>query len=562
MDTAKSILDKCFSEYAARPQRDKYFYQELVAATALLHFYFGKILMEWSSFRTERWEPLCDKAKKCYEQCLDFITQHQFLSANIEINCLSELGIIQLYQIERRRELSTLYKATNIELVSSRNKKYSNYSEEDIKLIDKCIETWENVIKIERKIRKEIPEYNLNEAYCLYCARILFEKANSIIPSVSLTYSLHILHDSIFDDDEIRSMVIRSYCEHDLSFKEHIIRNRNQLISKFSNRMGQLERHRLGIYTAKEKNSVTNGVDEFSLLYNILLSNETKNIVTDTKVHQRNSYIELAIERLQLALRQNSKHPGCLLWLGRMLFEIGAIRSIQTYFSASSTVEYTAAAERLVSLMELSNNQSALSKIKMAKCLLGEVYFFSAKTNTGIIADEFYCKAIEVWMDFIGSTKLLRSSSRSIANLSDIERKESEFREDIKQLVALTQEIRANNILIDGEMIKEGALRKNWKERYFTLTAENLCYYDSKKSLKLKKRFSAHQIKSILEVEKINVNKKLMDHPYVLKVLCGRRNLYIAFKSKEERSAWAVVLNYIISSKQNKGAKYSNVGEL
>jgi len=45
-------------------------------------------------------------------------------------------------------------------------------------------------------------------------------------------------------------------------------------------------------------------------------------------------------------------------------------------------------------------------------------------------------------------------------------------------------------------------------------------------------------------------------------VLCGRRNLYIAFKSKEERSAWAVVLNYIISSKQNKGAKYSNVGEL
>jgi tetratricopeptide (TPR) repeat protein len=579
MDKAQQLVDKCNKMYTssnAKTSSHKDPYQiELISLTAVMHFHFGKILTEWSTFRRQRWEPLCDKAKICYEQCMACVKQNKdILSTNISVSCLEELGTLQLYQIRRRRELSSIYSKSTKSLDLSSDKsngtnKNWQYDAEDVKLIDKCIETWEQVIDIEQEIKKNVSGYEINEENNLRCSMALLEKGNAYIPCVSLIYELHILHDSLYDDDKIASMLTRSYNEHDLTFKNRLIRDRNQLITKFSDRMKQLEQVKVANTTSPtplSKQSSLSLSENNDSFYNILLGTDSDLILTDSQVTSRNGMIDKAIKVLSAGLQQNPTNSGVLLALGRMYFEKGAIKAIQSHFFKDCSSEFESAATQLTTLIKHANTHQGSPILKLAQALLGEVYFFNAKGKTSVEADSCYAKAVQVWTDCVSSDGSSRSKNQTTSSSNgrssdqntlsrskiDKDKNEAVFKEDIKELLNLTKSIRTDNILLDGEMIKLGAVRKNWNIRYFTLTVEHMSYYDSRKTMKLKKRVSTNTIKSIRQADSNTTatKKPLNEFPHMLEVNVARRTFHIGFKQEEELVAWSKVLEYIIEHKQ------------
>lgn len=565
MDNAQSIANHCLKQCMGSLERDEKFFNEIVSMITLMHFYFGTILTEWSTFRRQRWEPLCDKAKVSYEECLECVERYD-LSNSILLSCLTNLGTLQLYQIRRRRELSAIYSNPIItDSTDDRSKTNWVYSIEDLKLIDKCIETWERVMSIEQKILQEKADYHLNEDNCLYYASALFEKANTHVPSASVVFELHSMNDSLYDDDQISSMLTRSYSVHDLTFKTRINQDRAQLLLKFSERMKQLQNGRISggflpISTPSSPSTPPSSAPivqptENSMYCSVLLSKDVALMLSESQVTLRNSLIERGIQSIEATLRQNPNNAACLLHLGRLFFELGAVRSMQSSFTADCTVEFDASATQLLKLIEMNWGDKYESKKKMAYCLLGEVYFFTAKYKQKVFADAFYAKTIEIWHYTISETIRSRGASTNkqvLKTFSEFDKKEYEFREDLKQLLVLTRELRTDNLLIDGDMIKLGAVRKSWKERYFTLTVDQFSYFESRKTMKVKGRVATHTIKSVTEVSTSvpSSNKLLADFPFLIDINCGRRTFRIGFKTSEELKEWISALNYTIDIKQ------------
>lgn len=92
-------------------------------------------------------------------------------------------------------------------------------------------------------------------------------------------------------------------------------------------------------------------------------------------------------------------------------------------------------------------------------------------------------------------------------------------------------------------MLKQGGVRKNWKERYFVLTMDSLCYYDCKKDVKVLKKNIP--VPNIIQATAVQELKNL---PSQVRYVCNFTNFNpILFLSRKRRN-FLFIWKYLCSS--------------
>ena len=94
----------------------------------------------------------------------------------------------------------------------------------------------------------------------------------------------------------------------------------------------------------------------------------------------------------------------------------------------------------------------------------------------------------------------------------------------------------------EGWCKKQGGVVKNWKKRYFVLTAHELSYYEKEPP---SKQLGVIDLSKASKVQYESDQK----HGYVFIVSIPKRTYYIATETAQERDSWVTTLNQVISGK-------------
>ncbi|KAL5016832.1 hypothetical protein ScPMuIL_006421 [Solemya velum] len=101
-----------------------------------------------------------------------------------------------------------------------------------------------------------------------------------------------------------------------------------------------------------------------------------------------------------------------------------------------------------------------------------------------------------------------------------------------------------------GYCVKQGAVRKNWKRRYFVLHEDGLSYFKSEQSKRPLRTISKNDILDVRESEGIHSNRdNLID------IITSKRIFYVQCDSKADLASWISALKKMISYQKSKEKK-------
>lgn len=294
----------------------------------------------------------------------------------------------------------------------------------------------------------------------------------------------------------------------------------------------------LSSFDMKFQSSVAQDKSKMSIKTDVspMLANKSTNNAPRISVLKKDQF-QAVPEQLSLQKREELLYKALTVAEAAKNFDLaGQINfelAIQKALDKNTEVHFTQA-------LDAAENKDKSNDLAMIK--KGETYFLWAKkisqsTNNmgGTKADLLFRNALDCWQE---------------STLCD--KPETQF------LISAANEFRAQNIILDGFMLKQGEMMKNWKERYFVLTADQFCYYDNnKKTKKLKKMIQTSFIKTVKivpDVKELSAKKK-EEFKFFLTVEIPRRTFVLCFRNEKDLNDWAEGVNYVIDAHTSKKTK-------
>ena len=314
--------------------------------------------------------------------------------------------------------------------------------------------------------------------------------------------------------------------------------------------------------------------DDLKTRYSLIYTTNTGEINIRTII-TREYLVEKAIKAIEKACQLLPRRStDLLMFQSQLYFEMGALKTMNLastndahVFNAMKQLEHkknrkeNSEAENISSELIDENRQRTLKEVDelftssivslnkvlevvpfhmVAMAVLGEVYFFWARSKIGIDSDKHFQNAIEIWTRLLSFPQYTATYNIPVDHIS--------------KMIAFTLEIRRGTIICDGMALKQGKLRKSWTERYFLLTIENFGYFQIKATKTAKKKTMKNNVptNTIVSIKQNTEDKYTSnkDYPFCLEINCKKRTFYVCMASKDDLEKWESAFEYVILMNQ------------